>query len=69
MCRQPVPHPPSYILRKTFQRMRLPRFAVQLPAIVKEELQQHPEVERVVTYAFLTVDSTELLRVLRAIGL
>lgn len=49
--------------------MRLPRFAVQLPAIVKEELQQHPEVERVVTYAFLTVDSTELLRVLRAIGL
>ena len=69
MCRRAVPHNPSRILRATFRRMRLPRFAVQLPTIVKEALQHHPEADRVVTYAFLTVDSTELLSVLRAIGL
>lgn len=69
MCRRPVPRDPSWILRRAFRRLNLPRFAVHLPAVVRKELEHHPNLDQVVTYAFLTVDSADLLRVLRAIGL
>lgn len=69
ICRCAVPRDPSWILRRSFRRLNVPRFAVQLPGVVRMELANHPQVDQVVTYAFLTADSLHLIRVLRAIGL
>ena len=66
LCRQAVPQPPSRILRQSFRRLNLPRLALRLPGIVKLELQGHPDAAAAVALAFHTVDSVQLLRVLRA---
>ena len=69
LCRQYVPPLPSSLLRKAFRRLNVPRLALALPTVAKAELHDHPDSGRVVALAFMTVDSVELLRVLRALGL
>lgn len=69
LCRRQEPFVPSRLLRKAFRRLNVPRFALNLPTVVKAELRDHPDKAQVLTLAFLTADSMELLRALRARGL
>lgn len=67
LCRHPEPPPASRILRAVLRRGS--RFDKDLPSRVKAALADHPDAYQATDLAYRTVDSSELLRVMRALGL
>ena len=69
LCRQLVPLRPSQILRKAFRRRGFSKLCLNLPAVVKEELREHPDGQRAKDLAFLTADVVRYLAALRGMQL